>query len=663
MKPGEREAIKYQAESLGKMLRFNLGSAILTGGIGAAGALGRLPGARTIRESLEIRKRERYFQSGRDEQGRKLTKRELQDREAQRSDMGALGYLREVFEDSWGFKGKGAEKGAVPVRFSDAGIDQLKEAFSELSQVLGGVDEKADAALAGIGTIRTALGVYGGESSSDPSSITAPTPPPVADTAAKEAAVEKDREDDKDAATKEAAVEKEREDDKDAAEAAEKQEGLFGKLIKAVKDSKEEGGGLFGLIATAIGGFASMVAGKFGLLLGKIAPILTILGKIAGFFGLKGISGALSGAAKGTATSAAKGTAAGAAGAAEAAKKPGIMSRMASGIGRGVKGIGSMLAKTGIGQTAIQAGSGLVQAGKFAGKEMRYLGNDIAGAAKSAAKPAAGWLSSAWNATKGFGSRAVDAVARLNPLKYIKNLASTQGPKLLKGLTSVPAIGAAIEAIIGALDIASVKGDETMSPDEKKTRIGQIVGKTIGSALGTVGGSVLGGAVGSLLGPGPGTAIGSIAGAMGGSWLGGTLGEALADALGPREIYDILESIPGIGSLLRVDDEKETAPMTEASNPVTGSAASSVGQDSSQSIPSRVDAQVVDARPTMGSNASSMMQENSMLRTTPQPQPKPATTNIADNRVSNNATMLSAPSARIGGANQTATFNGLMALA
>ena len=633
MTPKDRETIKYQAESLGKMLRFNLGSAMLTGGIGAAGAFGRLPGARTIRESLEIRKRERYFQSGRDEQGRKLTKRELQDREAQRKDMGALGYLREVFEDSWGFKGKVAEKGAVPVRFSDDGLVELKEAFSELSQVLGGVDEKAEAALAGIGTIRTALGVYGGEPSSDPSSMTAPTPPPVADTAAKEAAVEK-----------------EREDDKDEAEAAEKQEGLFGKLIKAVKDSKDEGGGLFGLIATAIGGFAAMVAGKFGLLLGKIAPILTILGKIAGLFGLKGIAGAMSGAA-------AKGTAAGAA---EAAKKPGIMSRMASGMGRGIKGAGSLLAKTGIGQTAIQAGSGLMKAGGVVAQEMRYLGNDIA----KAAKPATGFLSGAWNSVKGFGSRAADTMAKLNPLKYIKNLASTQGPKLLKGLTSVPAIGAAIETAIGALDIASVKGDETMSPDDKKKRIGQIVGKTIGSALGTVGGSVLGGAVGSVV-PVAGTAIGSIAGAMGGSWLGGTLGEALADALGPREIYDILESIPGIGSLLRVDDGKETAPATlpEARDPTMGSAASSVGQDASQLNSHRASAQTVDARPTMGSNASSMMQENSTLKSTPLPQSKPATTSIADNRVSNNATMLSAPSARIGGANQTATFNGLMALA
>jgi hypothetical protein len=659
MTPKDRETIKYQAESLGKMLRFNLGSAMLTGGIGAAGAFGRLPGAKTIKENLEMQKRDRYFKSGRDEQGRKLTKRELQDREAQRSDIGALGFLREVISDEWGFKGKKGSGGAVPVRFSDAGIEQLKEAFGELSQVLGEVDEKSDAALAGIGTIRTALGVYGGESSSDPSSITAPTPPPVADTAAKEAAVEK-----------------EREDDKDAAEAAEKQEGLFGKLIKAVKDNKEEGGGLFGLIAMAIGGFAAMVAGKFGLLLGKIAPILTILGKIAGFFGLKGVAGALSGAAakgtaataaaaKGTAATAAaaKGTAAGAAkagAAATGAAKPGIMSRMASGIGRGIKGAGSLLAKTGIGQTAIQAGSGLMKAGGVVAKEMRYLGNDIA----KAAKPATGFLSGAWNSVKGLGSRAVDTVARLNPLKYIKNLASTQGPKLLKGLTSVPAIGAAIETAIGALDIASIKGDETMSPDDKKKRIGQIVGKTIGSAMGTVGGSVLGGAVGSVV-PVAGTAIGSIAGAMGGSWLGGALGEALADALGPKEIYDILESIPGLGSLLRVDEEKDATPtpLTEARDPVTGSAASSVGQDSSQSIPSRVDAQAVDVRPTMGSNASSMMQENSTLKSTPLPQSKPATTSIADNRVSNNATMLSAPSARIGGANQTATFNGLMALA
>jgi hypothetical protein len=713
MKPKDRETIKFQYESLGKMLRFNLGSAMLTGGIGAAGAFGRLPGARTIKENLEMQKRDRYFRSGRDEQGRKLTKRELEDREAQRSDMGALGFLREVIRDEWKFTGKKGSNGAVPVKFSVKGLKQVQQAFSafgDVSTLLKNHDAKLGGILAAVQEIRSSA-LLGLPKAAPPSPAgTPPTPSPPPDVPSGS-----------ETSTKEEDIEKEREDDKDAAEAEEKQESRFGKLIKAVKDSKDKGGGLLGLIVTAIGGVASLIGAKFGLLLGKIAPILTILGKIAGFFGVKGVAGVLSGAAaKGTAATAAaaaKGTAATAAAAkagaaatgaaATGAAKPGIMSRMASGIGKGIRG----------------AGSGLMKAGGVVAQEMRFLGNDMA----RAAKPATGFLSGAWNSVKGLGSRAAGALANLNPLKYIKNMAKVSGPLLLKGLLSFPGIGAVLEAVMGGLNIASVKSDESLSRGEKKKRIGQLIGKTMGSALGTVGGSVLGGAVGSVV-PVAGTAIGSIAGAMGGSWLGGALGEALADALGPEKIYDIVESIPLLGKLVSVGDDEKT-PVEKPAHEIMrdslkyktreeakaaydrgeisarqhdaarekirmvekaekaenrreeqarrqveesgGDPDGSMSYDHNPRETDRVqlkshqtkDGQTIRASPTQASNASGEMQENSTLKSTPPPQPQPASTSVADNRVSNNATMLSAPSARTGGANQTSTFNGLMALA
>jgi hypothetical protein len=107
---------------------------------------------------------------------------------------------------------------------------------------------------------------------------------------------------------------------------------------------------------------------------------------------------------------------------------------------------------------------------------------------------------------------------------------------------------------MGFLDIKSIKNDPELSPDEKKERIGRTLVGTLGQALGSVGG----GALGSLALPG----IGTLLGTFGGMWVGEKLAGLLADAIGGRGIYDMVASIPGVGSLIEVggaEDQKDNA--------------------------------------------------------------------------------------------------------
>ncbi len=173
-------------------------------------------------------------------------------------------------------------------------------------------------------------------------------------------------------------------------------------------------------------------------------------------------------------------------------------------------------------------------------------------------------LSSAYNAVGG----AVSGVAsKLNPMNLLSESVKGSAKSVGKALLSAPGVGALLETAIGAMDIASTKSDPNMSPDEKKEMIGKQLVGTIGGALGSIGGGVLAGALGSVI-PGAGTAIGGIVGSMGGAWLGRWLGEQLGESLGGRGIYDMVESIPGLGSLISVDGGAQ--PQAETGAGATG---------------------------------------------------------------------------------------------
>ena len=58
----------------------------------------RTLGGGAVAETLDLKRRERYERSGRDEQGRKLTKQEFEEREKRRKDLGALSQILEIVQ-------------------------------------------------------------------------------------------------------------------------------------------------------------------------------------------------------------------------------------------------------------------------------------------------------------------------------------------------------------------------------------------------------------------------------------------------------------------------------------------------------------------------------------------------------------------------------------
>lgn len=99
----------------------------------------------------------------------------------------------------------------------------------------------------------------------------------------------------------------------------------------------------------------------------------------------------------------------------------------------------------------------------------------------------------------------------------------------------------------------------SLSKEEKKEAIGKLLGSTLGQAIGSIGGGVLGSAL-----PGLGTIIGT----LGGGYVGGLLGDALAEAIGPKAVYDFVESVPGIGNLISVGDEENPQESIDRENEI-----------------------------------------------------------------------------------------------
>jgi hypothetical protein len=237
-------------------------------------------------------------------------------------------------------------------------------------------------------------------------------------------------------------------------------------------------------------------------------------------------------------------------------------SRIFSAAGRATRAVGR-----GIGRVAGGIGRGVGRVAGAVGRGIGGAAGAIGSAASSAASGAGGWLSSAWNWTK-------NAASSLNPMNTIKGAVKSGAGKIMKSVVSLPGLGALISGAIGALDIMGIKNDPSMNPEEKKEQIGRTLVGTLGSAIG----SVIGGAAGTAI-PIPG--IGTLIGAMGGAWVGETLAEALADAVGGKGIYDMVSSIPGLGSLISVD-EGMVGQSTEGTVSAPATANTTVGKMANQ---------------------------------------------------------------------------------
>jgi hypothetical protein len=214
--------------------------------------------------------------------------------------------------------------------------------------------------------------------------------------------------------------------------------------------------------------------------------------------------------------------------------------------------------------------------------------------AKAAAKP--GFFSKAWRKLSSAGKMVGEKVSNLG-LGKVLSIFKSGGGKVLRKLIKIPVIGSAIEAGLMAMDISDIKSDPTLSPKEKKKRIGEKLssglGSMIGAAIGAAGGGTIAGALGLAGGPAALVtgALGAVAGGVAGSYVGEKIGGAIGSAIGGEEIYNIVSSIPGVGSLIAVPGEdsvktaEEMAPQTKQ----TQKAAASTGQTLSDLAPTGED--------------------------------------------------------------------------
>jgi hypothetical protein len=219
---------------------------------------------------------------------------------------------------------------------------------------------------------------------------------------------------------------------------------------------------------------------------------------------------------------------------------------------RDAKSIGGMIGK---------AGGKVVGAAKTVGSSVASATKGMGTSIASTAGKAGGWLSRAWGSVSG-------AVSNLSPAKAIGSAVKSSSGKILKAIVSIPGLGALITAGMGAIDLASIKNDAEMSPDEKKEKLGVGLVKVLGSVLGSVGGGILGSMI-----PIPG--IGTLVGTLGGEWVGSNIAEYLGEAVGGRKIYDMVSSIPGIGSLIDVGGAEQQKNEKAAEGAAAGIASAS----------------------------------------------------------------------------------------
>ena len=226
----------------------------------------------------------------------------------------------------------------------------------------------------------------------------------------------------------------------------------------------------------------------------------------------------------------------------------GGVSEAASGVAKGAMNLGRS-AVSGIANTSVAKGA-------------MNLGKSALGGAGQAAS---GVASTGGGFFSNLAAKAGSALSSMNPVKGLSSFIGKNAGKVAKSIVSFPGLGAVISTVMGAVDIASIKSDPELSVDEKKEKIGRSIVGTLGQALGTIGG----GALGTLI-PVPG--IGTLVGTLGGGWVGGKLAEMLADQIGGKGIYDMVASIPGVGSLIEVGGTEDQKTGKEAENAITAAA-------------------------------------------------------------------------------------------
>jgi hypothetical protein len=497
-----------------------------------------IPGSGILKERAEIKKRELYEKQGRDETGRKLSKQELEDRQKRRKDLGALGELKDLIVDQWQVTGVPIGElldtdtkflfeamGANLLLVKDS-IKDIQENVKALKEKI--VDEANDARanqiknLLNFATSQLPGGGGGQQTEEEMLAGLQPTEEVAANTSEESTVAQE---------LKEANAEKE---DHDADVRDDEHDWWLKEFIPdLIKQVKAAGG---------IGGGGAGGEAKQQGLLGKIRQMLGISEETAA---------AVEGGTIGAGGAAIGGAALGGGAAATAAKKPSLLAR------------------------------GMGFAGKMVGKASKFVGSAIEGTG--------GLMNQAWKGGMRLAGRATGAIRRAGGAALemggkaaayaAEKLGITEAVQLIKasapkvvgwiGKGAGAAIGPVIETALGAYNISQIKADPTLSPKEKKEKIGKAIGSTLGGALGSVSGSVVGALAAGAAAAGTGGA-----GALAGPWViaalnaagglaGNYIGSALADALGPEAIYDFAAGLPGVGSLISIDEtQTPSAPTT-----------------------------------------------------------------------------------------------------
>lgn len=247
-----REIQQYQEFSMKEALKTATKAGLFTAvsnQIANSTVLRRIPGMASVREGMELKKRELYERTGRDESGRKLTKRELEDRELRRKDAGALASIWELLDQDW--------RNGVPV-------------------VIKGIESAAFAMMSGFGS-----NAAGGERFR-PISREYGRSDNVTIASSGEGAYDIQDESSEKLQRREEAAEQERADDVDQDRDQEKEEGFFTNLFSKTfgsRDRSKSGSlidSLLGIVGPLLGIFGGG-GGIVGMLSGIITPMLGAL--------------------------------------------------------------------------------------------------------------------------------------------------------------------------------------------------------------------------------------------------------------------------------------------------------------------------------------------------------------------------------------------------
>lgn len=226
-----------------------------------------IPGASIVRERAELKKRELYEKTGRDEQGRKLTKQELEERARARADKGKLAEIHDIIQ-SWNDKWGSNDEGVAVYFKKDSDILFLFESMEAHIKLIHGF-------LTGAGTMGTST--YGSNQGLSLDDV------PDRNTSGDELAAE------------ERAQEQEREDDQDQLESEGRQQGFFTKLFGDLgrgRDRSEEG--IFSFFKNLLTNLLSPITSLFGkgldlFMKSLVGPIgKALLGSLTGVTGVLG---------------------------------------------------------------------------------------------------------------------------------------------------------------------------------------------------------------------------------------------------------------------------------------------------------------------------------------------------------------------------------------